>query len=665
MEKTKMSDQLLSNLVLPIVVNLVSPKIEAVLSKYAFPKKYSQKDIEKSFEKYLKQRYEKFLVIDTLVFPNKQTLFSRLYQPLTISLQPGIHAEERENVVINCYPKELLPKYCRIIIEDTAGMGKSTITRKLFISIIEESAGIPILIDLRHLKASNNILNEIQSQLSSLGKKFDIDLILKIIDEGGFVFLFDGFDEIALANREIVINELHTFIEKANNNYFLITSRPEESLSSFGDFQKANVNPLTREEAYALIRKYDIYSYRSIADDLIKQLNENHDDSLTEFLENPFLVSLLYKSYEYKKDIPVKKSQFYNQVYNALFENHDLSKEGYLKRDKYSNLHIDDFERVLRYMGYLTAIDNNVDYDKDSLTNIIDRAKNHLHDLHFKSSDFLSDLLNTVPLFKKDGNNIRWSHKSLQDYFAAKFIWIDAQGHQEAILRKIYDDPSNSRFFNMLDIFYELDPNAFDRYLVYWLLNDFKDTYTKLDLSFKDRVSKDAIVKRAERSFLSKAVISIPSTPHKSKDSWNLELENSFHTIIDKMTEMKLLHMRGNLYYTLKPPRVIFTLRYHSTDSSKETILDLLGSRRPELIQYKTYDPESVPTVEPLHSVAEDVIHFVNVEKSNVLNAKENFEITNELLDSGIYLKFEESMTFLNQLEKQQEKFGNNEFLNW
>src|SRR5690606_6632547 len=243
---------------------------------------------------------------------------------------------------------------------------------------------------------------------------------------------------------------LHKFIEKANHNYFLITSRPEDSLASFGDFQKFSVNPLKKGEAYSLLSKYDTYSYHSISKNLIKQLNDNPDDSLQEYLSNPFLVSLLYKSYEFKKDIPVKKSQFYQQVYDALFETHDLSKEGYLKRDKYSNLHIDDFERVLRHIGYFTSIENKVEYDKNTIIKFIDKAKKHLSDLNFRSSDFLKDLIKTVPIFKKEGNYFKWGHKSLQDYFAAKFIWIDSKESQLPILEKIYKDPKVKRFHNLL-----------------------------------------------------------------------------------------------------------------------------------------------------------------------------------------------------------------------
>ena len=305
---------------------------------------------KRQFEEYLSKRYERFLVIDTLAFPNKQTLFKTIYEPLTIT--DGNDFEEGLEIQIDKYPDNFIPQFCRVIIEDTAGMGKSTISKKLFLSIVEQKAGIPILIELRHLSSRNRILKEIQKQLSPIGKVISQDSILKLINEGDFIFLFDGFDEIANDNRDFVIKEIHSFIEKANHNYFLITSRYEECLTSFGDFQRFRIRSLKQEEAFSLIRRYDKYSFKPIGEDLIELLNENNDSTINEYLSNPLLVSLLYKSFDFKKDIPLKKSQFYRQVYDALFETHDLSKEGYLKREKYSKLHIDDFERVLRYVGF-------------------------------------------------------------------------------------------------------------------------------------------------------------------------------------------------------------------------------------------------------------------------------------------------------------------------
>ena len=404
MDISKEQELLAANLILPIIKDIIGPKISRLFENNKTIKVDKQK-IKNVLETYLLKRYAKFMIIDTLALPNMQTLFIDLYEPLTVFAED--RRDGRIEVKIDSYPYDLIPRFGRVVIEDTAGMGKSTITKKIFMSIIETKVSVPILIELREINNSNSILKEIQTQLSSTENIVDSNLLVKLIEEGEFIFLLDGLDEISQHNREFVIKDLRTFIEKMGVNHCLITSRPEDVLTSFGDFKKFRIRPLILEEAFNLIKRYDYYSFKTIADLLINTLVDKNDQSLYEFLKNPFLVSLIFKTFEYKKDIPIKASEFYRQVYNALFEAHDLSKEGYYKRDKYSNLHSDDFDRVLRHIAYVTSIENEVGYDHDHLINIIEKVKKFVPDLNFKSSDYIKDLLETVPLFKKDGHSIK------------------------------------------------------------------------------------------------------------------------------------------------------------------------------------------------------------------------------------------------------------------
>ena len=50
-------------------------------------------------------------------------------------------------------------------------------------------------------------------ELSSLSKEFDKDLMLKLIQRGGFIFFLDGYDEISLSDKIIVKDENEALIE--------------------------------------------------------------------------------------------------------------------------------------------------------------------------------------------------------------------------------------------------------------------------------------------------------------------------------------------------------------------------------------------------------------------------------------------------------------------
>ena len=152
-------------------------------------------------------------------------------------------------------------RYSSILITDTAGMGKSTLTKRAFLDVIENGYGIPIYIELRRLSKGKTVLMEIQEQVNSLTKEFNPQLLLEFIQTGGFIFFFDGYDEISLNERSFVTSDIQNFISKAGHNVFVMTSRPEQALTSFGDFQMFSINPLTKKEAFELLRRYDTVSY--------------------------------------------------------------------------------------------------------------------------------------------------------------------------------------------------------------------------------------------------------------------------------------------------------------------------------------------------------------------------------------------------------------------
>ena len=663
---------LAKELAVPIIKEYLIPKLKSVIKKYSL-KDFNSKPIEENFETYLSKRYEKFSFIETLAFPNMQTLFVDLYEPLFITnifdteyydeeIDKYIYENKRKDqneilIEIDKYPDNFIPEFERVIIEDTAGMGKSTISKRLFLSIIEQNKGVPILIELRQINNKNNFLKEIQNQLSPIGKKISQDFILKLLDEGEFIFLLDGFDEISLKDKSFVIKELHKFIEKANRNYFLITSRMEDSLTSFGDFKKFRIKPLTKIKAFSLIRRYDKYSYKHIAHELINKLEDGKQISLREFLTNPFLVSLLFKSFDHKKDIPVKKTQFYNQVFDALFETHDLSKEGYLVRDKYSNLPIDDFERVLRYVAFYTTKENKVEYDKNYIINIISKAKKNLSYLRFKENDFLKDLIETVPLFKKEGLFYKWSHKSFQDYFSAKYLWIDAKEDQENILKGIYLDNDNKRCLNLLELFWELDPLTFDLTILYWLLSDFR-VFAESVSKQSENISNQLINQRVENSYNKKCFIVIIS---KYRDYEYDEPDFTKYKFYDEKLSKFFKYYEIRFTYNLKDNNSSLMCYISSIFPHKESILQLLKKRDSNLM----ISPGNFFELNKINLLQKNCIYEVNSDQNNILNDPKIYDNITKIITNGFRLNYDLAFKRLNEIEKIIKKKSDDELGSW
>ena len=120
---------------------------------------------------------------------------------------------------------------------------------------------------------------------------------------------------------------------------------------------------------------------------------------------------------------------------SCLYKHHDLSKEGF-KRPKRSRLDIFDFELILREIGFSTAKIGKVIYTKDEMIEYISTAKSKNAKIDFKETNFFEDLTTTVPIFAQEGLKIKWAHKSIQDFFAAKYI--SNHSKKEEIIKLIY-----------------------------------------------------------------------------------------------------------------------------------------------------------------------------------------------------------------------------------
>src|SRR5574344_217361 len=491
----------------------ITELIKGLVNKYIIPKvgeikgaldanyKVDVVPLETHFIEYIKRSYDTYSTINTLVRNNTQMRLNDIYVPLTISSN---NIADKLNVRIDSFPMQLISKYKCILVTDTAGMGKSTLVKKLFFETIKENLGIPIFVELRRLSKEKNIIQDINEQVSSISKDFNTDLLYRLIEKGNFIFFFDGYDEIRQPDKSFVTKDIQDFVSKASNNYFFLTSRQETGLTCFGNFFSMFVKPLRKNEAFELLKKYD--SNGKTSQLLIELLLTGKYNMIDDFLQNPLLVTLLFAAFDYKQTIPLKKHIFYRQVYDAFFDSHDLSKgEGFIHNKK-SNLDIDDFEKVLRRIGYDCFRLQKIEFSKDEILTVINTARRFCSDLTFNNSNFLDDLLTTVPLFCKDGVYYKWTHKSLQEYFAAQFIYKDSKNQQDKILESIFRSKKIDNYLNLLDLYSDIDSYGFEKNVLLPLLNDYENFYYQ-NYHPIDGITKESIECRISMLFSRKVFL--------------------------------------------------------------------------------------------------------------------------------------------------------------
>ncbi|MBD8388855.1 NACHT domain-containing NTPase [Dysgonomonas sp. BGC7] len=620
-----MEETALKEVVSTLMKELVIPFIKNFTSKAKLDYKKNFVPTEKHFREYFARTYDKLSSLNTIALKNTNKSLKEIYIPLSIVQKDN---EKKKKIKINSYPKALISKYRNILITDTAGMGKSTLMKRIFLDIVEKHSGIPLFIELRRLSKDKSLISEIYEQLSSINKQFDETLFLELLAEGGFIIILDGYDEISINDKSTVTADIQDFINKTKKNNFILTSRPEQSLASFGSFKEFNIEPLTKEEAFRLLKKYD--KSGKISTLLINKLEETNLAGIKEFLTNPLLVSLLFTAFEYKQKIPLKKHLFYRQVFDAYFEMHDITKGESYTHDKYTNLGVDEFDRTLRYLGFLCLKRQKIEFSKDEILSLLDECNKFCVGIEFHSDDFLKDITTMVPLFARDGIYYKWSHKSLQEYFAAQFIYRDAGNNRDNLLLAIYNNPNIEKFENVLDLYYDIDYKTFRNTIEYEFIKKYlefsKDNYTQQQLP---HIPEKELIKRKELSFGRNFYLIITQS---GKDSESIE-HKDFQEAINKLP-------KGNLDYGLNLKLIIQNHRedyiYFACNYISQIIVvsQILFNKQSNLVR-KSIKSEEFKEI--------DVENFnynypIDCDAQNKYNSLDNFLLINHGIESSNFL---------------------------
>lgn len=346
------------------------------------------------------------------------------------------------------------------VITGGGGSGKSMLMRHLLLDAIKQKQKVPVLLELRELNESGqSLLDYIKETLRSNRFSLDDDYIEKALKAGHFALLFDGLDEVAFSLRKGVIKQLFQLAKNYDQNTILLSSRPEPEFFGWPGFSVFNVDALTLEQAVELVSKlpFDDDLKTKFLRDLQDRLFVKHHS----FLSNPLLLSIMLLTYGESADIPDKLSLFYSQAYETLFQRHDALKAGF-QRDRLTKLNIQDFARVFSAFSIQTFDRRLFQMSGTDALEYIKQAQK-LVGIKFNPDDYLKDAEQAVCLLVEDGMMITFTHRSFQEYFAARFISNAKPEVQEKLINKygrlMFGD-------SVLQLLYEMNPELVERTLI-------------------------------------------------------------------------------------------------------------------------------------------------------------------------------------------------------
>lgn len=480
--------------------------VKVILEKYAEPtiKKIAglgkegwekfKIDFDLAFTKYLQKSKQKYSKIKTILYRTEPKYIYDFFECPNLTIC-------RKRIKGNCI-NTLLDISNFIIIQGTGGIGKSTFLKHLFLNTIEKSDLIPIFIELKELNSLEkeyDITDFIFYQLDVLGSTINKDYLNYALNSGCFLFLLDGYDEIATDKKDVFFSKFDDFCDKYSDNHFIISSRPYSEFIEFQRFSIAKIHNLTQKQSISLIKKIDFDV--EIKERFLKALEKDLYNKHQSFASNPLLLSIMLLTFDNYAEIPEKLHLFYSNAFETLYSKHDATKAGY-KRELKSGLSYDSFKKVFSHFCFSTYCKNKFELSYDEM---IDILKIIAKTTTFEPDKFLFDLINSICVIYKEGLSYKFTHRSFQEYFTAVFLkelsdeymnklginlakkdWFKAshdnvffmlrdmaeQRFEQNILLPIIDEfESQSEYSDKYDFyFYQLSPK-----ITYSYLDDYED----------------------------------------------------------------------------------------------------------------------------------------------------------------------------------------------
>lgn len=406
----------------------------------------------------LKKIEEKYLKIRTLAFPEKLVSIKDIYHPLKVYFPD----RDVTHVVDD---KQLFFLDKLVVVVGVAGQGKTTTIRKLIYKELYkgEEGKIPVMISMREINWNEkelDIFKVVSRGLREIGININHAAIEACMVKKSFLLCFDGFDEVPLSQRQSALRMLikgYTY----TRNPLIVTSRPNTEITTeMGNTEIVKLKNLESDDVVKIITKNKNLdnSYKEL---LIRSYEENTE--IKGVIVTPILVDIFTVVYGRVQITPKNIVEFYEELYYGLTDKHDRFKQ--LERDKKCKLNNLNLLKVLVRVSFHTSI--SLDSHSFSHPKGIEIFRESLDKLDYQDDPrhVLQDVVDRTSLIINDGDQYSFLHKSIMEFYSAKFIATRSYDAKKEIYKYISDN-YNYKFENVLRFLKELDPCCFYEYFV-------------------------------------------------------------------------------------------------------------------------------------------------------------------------------------------------------
>lgn len=351
------------------------------------------------------------------------------------------------------------------ILRGTGGIGKSMMMRHLLFTAIDGypiQEIVPVLVPLKSYNASDiDLLDFIVQTIRQFDSSITVEQITKDLENGKFLLLLDGLDEIASKYMVQFEDSIGKFVNQYRKNYFIISSRPISDFVSYTRFVVISLQELTKDQALALIDKID---FRPDNPEVKRKFRETLDTKLFKthesFASNPLLLNIMLMTFERYAEVPSKMHKFYEKAYEALSQTHDATKGAFIRAFE-TGFDSDRFEEYLAEFCART-------YMAEEYKIPVQKAKEQYYamDVHEQYGEtkknfpqFMKDVCDNLCLMYCEKDEYNFMHRSFQEYFCALYF---SRLREDDLVRLGAAFQSRSRYQSadhVFDMLYDMIPD--------------------------------------------------------------------------------------------------------------------------------------------------------------------------------------------------------------
>lgn len=426
-------------------------------------------EFTKNLTKYLDHSYEAYKEMKSVVHNYEPRMISNSFEvPNIFPLSRG--PEGKFNVV----DVQTIIDYSKFsIIRGTGGSGKSTLLKYFFLETIKQESYIPLFIELNELNnydlaVNSDFIEIICGILTTFGSELQKGQLIRLLESGKVIIFLDGYDELKFDNVKPFVTIFDKFCKRFPNNNYILTSRPNTDFTEFQRFAVFQISELTIEQSISLIKKLN-YSESKVADEFIKELNDNLYTTHKSFASNPLLLTLMLINFTHYRRIPEKIHIFYQEAFDTLYRLHDSRKPGMYSREfnTLNDLPKDVFMNIILEISFISYLKSKTSFKEDELISLIDSLDKK--QFKFDSEDYIDDLI-SICIFYREGNRISFVHKTFQEYFSAKYLEQLPDIKRYSLVGKyLINEFIKSGFGHtdiLIPILYALSPDKFEKYIL-------------------------------------------------------------------------------------------------------------------------------------------------------------------------------------------------------